>query len=138
MHYASLPTSQLSSWALLNNIELRSIRVASDIVNEDGSSKGSGLLATAEHHNGEPLLIVPHDIVLSKDQVIECARTDFKLRELLETLTDSDIITVGLKVICDIHYARLASRGRLQDKFADSIRACRLHAAYSWSSCCIS
>ena len=99
MQYASLSVSQLSSWALLNNVELHGVRVESDIINADGSSKGGGLIATAEHGEGEPLLIVPQDIVLSKEQITECARTDAKLVELLATFADSNFINVGFVVI---------------------------------------
>lgn len=119
MQYASLSTSQLSSWALLNNIELYGLKVESDIFDEDGSSKGGGLVATAEHSGGEPILTVPHDIVISKEQISNCARADATLRELLATLADSDLANVGHIVIYNIHYAELESRGRLQDTFTD-------------------
>lgn len=95
MQYPSLSASQLSSWAVLNNVELRGVRVQSDILSEDGSSKGGGLVATSEHSEGESLLIVPQDIVLSKEQINACATTDVKLRELLATFADSDFINVG-------------------------------------------
>ena len=95
MQYASFSASQLSSWALLNNVELRGVRVQSDILSEDGISKGGGLVATSEHGEGESLLIVPQDVIISKEQINACARTDVKLRELLATLADSDFINVG-------------------------------------------
>ena len=69
--------------------------VQSDILSEDGSSKGGGLVATSEYGEGESLLIVPQDVIISKEQIHACARTDVKLRELLATLADSDFINVG-------------------------------------------
>ena len=95
MKYASLPTSQLVPWALLNNVELRGIKVEADILDANGNSKGGGLVATADHNEVEPLLIVPRDITVSKSSIADCARTDYKLRELLEALDGSDLIQVG-------------------------------------------
>lgn len=131
MQYSSLSTSQLSSWALPNNIELRGVRIEPNLVDENGSSKGGGLVAKAEHNEGETLLTVPHDIVISKEQISNCARADAKLRELLATLAEGDLVKVGLIVTCKIDCAELVSRGRLRNKFTDFVRACRLHAAYS-------
>ena len=95
MHHASFPVSQLASWALLNNVELRGIKIEPDINDENGNSKGGGLLAICEHNENEPLLTVPHDVTVSKQQITDCARTDIRLRELLETAADSDLTEVG-------------------------------------------
>jgi hypothetical protein len=94
MKYSSLPTSQLTSWALLNNVELHGVKIEADIV-ADGSSKGGGVLATAAHNEADPLITVPRDIIVSKEQIADCSRTDARLRELLEALGDSPLIQVG-------------------------------------------
>ena len=95
MQYVSLSASQLAGWALFNNVEMRGIKIEPHVLDEDGNAKGGGLEATAQHSEGEPLLIVPHDIVVSKEQITACARTDLRLRELLEALNESDLIKVG-------------------------------------------
>lgn len=99
MKYTSLPTSQLTGWALLNNAELHGVKVEADIV-EDGSSKGGGVLADAGHNEMEILLSVPRDIIVSKEQIADCSRTDVNLRELLDALEDSGLTKVGLNRLC--------------------------------------
>ena len=127
MHYASLSTLQLSSWATLNNVELRGIKVESDMVDEDGITKGGGLLATAEHSDSEPVLVVPHDLIISKQQVIDCARTDVRLRELLEALSNSELIQVGLHRLP----RRVGAQRYVQNSMTDYFRVRRLHGECS-------
>jgi hypothetical protein len=94
MKYSSLPTAHLANWAVLNNVELHEVKIEADIV-EDGNSKGGGVLATAAHNEADVLITVPRDIVISKEQITDCSRTDARLRELLDALEDSVLIQVG-------------------------------------------
>lgn len=105
MQYASLPTSQLAAWATLNNVALHGVKVEHDIV-EHGNNKGGGIIATANHDEGDILLVVPQDIVVSKQQIADCARADARLRELLDALAESDLTRVRcltLPTLCHFH-----------------------------------
>jgi hypothetical protein len=95
MQYTSLPTSQLAAWANMNSIELYGVKIEPHITDEDGKDKGGGLIATSARGEGEQLLLVPSDMVVSKQQVTACARTDTRLSELLEALHDTALGEVG-------------------------------------------
>lgn len=98
MQYASLSTSQLAAWAKLNSIELRGIKIEHDII-EQGNSKGGGIIATTPHNEQDAILFVPHDIVVSKQQITDCLRADTRLRELFEALADDDLIKVRRRTL---------------------------------------
>lgn len=93
MKHASIAASQLQTWAALNDVELRGIEISTAIITEDGINKGGGILSTASHDAEDTVLSVPRDLVLSKEAVLQCAKTDQHLRDLVETL--SDFIQVG-------------------------------------------
>lgn len=93
MRYASIPPDQLQSWALLNDAELRGISISTSIITENGVNKGGGLLSTASHEFEETLLSIPHELILTKEAVMMCAKTDRHLRDLVEALPD--FIQVG-------------------------------------------
>jgi hypothetical protein len=94
MQYASLPTSQLESWALFNNVELNGVKIEPTVVDQAGNAKGGGLVSTAHHSQAEVLLIVPHDLIVSKPQITDCAKIDAKLRQLIDQLEGSDLTKV--------------------------------------------
>lgn len=83
MLYGNLPIGSLRAWALLNNIELPAARVELDVLDKDGTSKGGGLVADRNVSAGDILLKVPGELILSREQVQQCAKVDSTLRELL-------------------------------------------------------
>lgn len=80
---------------MLNSVELHGVKIEQHIADEDGKDKGGGLVATSKQGEGEQLLVVPSDMTVSKQQVTACARTDTRLRDLLEALHDTDLGKVG-------------------------------------------
>lgn len=93
MKYASVPTDQLQPWAVLNDVELRGVKISPAIITDDGVDKGGGLLSTTEHESEDILLSIPKDLILCKENVLQSAKTDKHLREVTEVL--SDFIQVG-------------------------------------------
>jgi hypothetical protein len=86
MKTASLAVENLCAWAHFNGVRLFEASVEQLIIGEDGHDKGGGLLATAEHGPGQPFLAVPIDLVLSKERVEQCAKTDQHLKELIDAV----------------------------------------------------
>ncbi|EXJ77216.1 hypothetical protein A1O3_10374 [Capronia epimyces CBS 606.96] len=84
MRQASLPAENLQAWSHFNNVELFDTSIEAHIFTEDGVDQGGGLRAKAHHGEGEPLVAVPLDLVLSKDRVAQCAKSDPRLKELIE------------------------------------------------------
>lgn len=83
MLYGNLPTESLRAWALLNNVDLQAVQVVQDILDQDGTSKGGGLVADRNVSAGDVLLKVPGELIVSRDQVEQCAKVDLTLREVL-------------------------------------------------------
>lgn len=94
MKYASIPTEALQQWAQLNDVQQNGVKVCSNIITPTGIGKGGGLLSTKQHSAESVLLVVPRDLVLTKETVQQCAKTDKHLRTLLEAL--NDFIQVGI------------------------------------------
>ncbi|KIW39820.1 hypothetical protein, variant 2 [Exophiala oligosperma] len=85
MRQISLPLEHLAKWSQFNGVQLFDVAIDPHIIEEKtGVDKGGGLLAQADHAETEPLLVVPLDLVLSKDAVSEAAKADQNLRELIE------------------------------------------------------
>ncbi|EXJ83157.1 hypothetical protein A1O1_06776 [Capronia coronata CBS 617.96] len=84
MRQASLPVENLPAWAHFNNVQLFDTAIEAHIFTDEGIDKGGGLRAKAHHEEVEPLVAVPLDLVLSKEQVAQCAKTDRQLKELVE------------------------------------------------------
>lgn len=93
MKHASLAADQLLPWATLNDVNLRGVKISSNIIAADGASKGGGILSTQAHEPHDVLLSIPQELILSKEAVLQCAKTDRHLRQLVEAL--DDFITVG-------------------------------------------
>ena len=82
----SHPISELSQWADLNGATFHNIAPATA-----GQNRGSGLIATQDLNSNSqngPLMIVPRDLVLSKETVELLSKSDKDLRSLLEALGD--------------------------------------------------
>lgn len=94
MRHASIPIEGLQPWAQLNDVPLHGIQISSNIIADDGASKGGGLLSTTNHSSEDVLLSISQDLILSKESVLQCAKTDRHLRQLLEAM--EDFIQVGL------------------------------------------
>lgn len=86
MLYGSLPVETLQAWALLNEVELPAAQVTPNIVDNEGNSKGGGLVATRDVSAGDVLLKIPAELIVSKQQVEQCIRADARLREVMEQL----------------------------------------------------
>ncbi|KAL1885435.1 hypothetical protein Plec18167_000929 [Paecilomyces lecythidis] len=91
-----LPIEALPAWARLNGISFNGIAFER-FRSEDGTDKGSGVVATEEKYNGDPeseeskpefLITVPSDMVLSLGLVQNYAKSDRYLREVLEAVGD--------------------------------------------------
>jgi hypothetical protein len=91
-----LPIEALPAWAKLNGISFNGVAFER-FRSEDGTDKGSGVVATEEKYNGDPeseestaemLITVPLDMVLSLGLVQNYAKSDRYLREVLEAVGD--------------------------------------------------
>ncbi|KAJ9351864.1 hypothetical protein C8Q69DRAFT_267476 [Paecilomyces variotii] len=91
-----LPIEALPAWSKLNGISFNGVAFER-FQAEDGTDKGSGVVATEEKYNGDPeseeskpefLITVPPDMVLSLDLVQNYAKSDRYLREVLEAVGD--------------------------------------------------
>ena len=89
MRRKCLPIEQLQAWATLNGAEFNNTCVQR-IPSSDGENKGAGVFATRDfktNHDHEAILLsVPHDLVLSQDQVSNYAKSDRHLRDVLEAI----------------------------------------------------
>lgn len=101
MKQASLPLQDLQTWCHFNDVQLLGASIETNIVSEDGTDKGGGLVAKAQYGSGEPLAAIPLDLVLSKERVEECAKADKDLRELIEAA--ASLFQVGHKRKVDQH-----------------------------------
>ncbi|PYH99684.1 SET domain protein [Aspergillus ellipticus CBS 707.79] len=84
-----LAIETLSPWTKLNGIAVQGIAFRK-LRAEDGTDKGSAIVATEERQSGEEagnvLLRVPSDLVLSLGFVEDYAKSDRQLREVLEAV----------------------------------------------------
>ncbi|KIW22547.1 uncharacterized protein PV07_12425 [Cladophialophora immunda] len=114
MRHVSLPLEDLKVWAHFNDVQLFETSIEPHIVREDGNDKGGGLLATGEHGPGQPLVAVPHELVLSKERVEQYAKADQSLKELVEaaaSLVQSPRTTVLLFLIYQMTINNSSSHG---------------------------
>jgi hypothetical protein len=94
MKQTSLPLENLQAWSRLNNIRFFDVAVESHIIADNGVDKGGGLLARNDHDEGQSLVAVPLDLVLSRERVAEAAKADKSLRQLVEAVPS--LFQVGL------------------------------------------
>lgn len=86
MKHCCASLDRLSSWAHLNSVQLHGSNISSHIIDEDGNDRGGGLIATTRLESGKVILNVPSDLVLSKEQVEQHAKTNKHLKEVLEAV----------------------------------------------------
>jgi hypothetical protein len=86
-----LPIEALPPWARLNGISLEGIAFQK-LQGEDGTDKGSAIVATAEKNGEEAeadtLLTVPSDLALTLEFVHNHAKIDRHLRGILDAVGD--------------------------------------------------
>lgn len=83
-----LPIQSLPSWATLNNVQFNGITVAPQRGLED---RGSTVIAQQTLRATEPataLMVVPRDLILSLERVLDHAKYDADFREVLDSLGD--------------------------------------------------
>lgn len=95
MRQTSLPLENLRAWSHFNDVRLFQCAIEPHIISENGTDKGGGLVAEADHGEGEPLTAVPLELVLSKERVEECAKSDPDLRELIEAAVSLFQVRLG-------------------------------------------
>ncbi|PYH46404.1 SET domain-containing protein [Aspergillus saccharolyticus JOP 1030-1] len=104
MKRAHLPIETLPAWVKLNGIGVQSVvfstfpaTASSNGENVDNTNKGSAIVATEDRVGGESalgavdtgvLLTVPADLILSYETVHGYAKSDGRLREVLEAVGD--------------------------------------------------
>jgi len=86
-----LPVEALPPWARLNGLSVSDVAFRR-LQAEDGTDKGSAIVATEAKGNGDMpsdvLLRIPSDLVLSLEAVDAYAKSDRYLREVLEAVGD--------------------------------------------------
>lgn len=87
MRRSTITAEELFAWGKLNGVEFHNVDVKTDITSNDGAFKGAGLVGKSDHsaiENGAPLLSVPQDLVLSREQVERYAAIDQHLKLVLD------------------------------------------------------
>jgi len=101
MKHASIPAEKLQPWCQLNDLTLHGVRIRSNIVSEDGINKGGGLMSDTTHRSEDVLLSIPQDLILSTEAVLQCAKVDKHLRQLVETMEDwVQVGTIKVSLSC--------------------------------------
>ncbi len=84
MYRETLPIHQLGAWVRLNDVKFNG--VTTTVLQ---GNRGSGLVTTARRPKDSPLLMtIPHDLVLSLENVWVYAKSDKHLRQVLEATGD--------------------------------------------------
>jgi len=92
--WLQLPVNALQSWAVLNNATLDGVTFGPLTGFEQ---HGSTVIAKRRLTNDDittPLMIVPRDLVLSKERVHEHAKYDRDFREVLDKLDDFGRVSI--------------------------------------------
>ena len=85
MRRKTLPPAALASWAKLNNVTFNGVHIE---YSDDGRGYGARSVRKCQIKRGEPLLLVPSDLILSVDAVHNQAKVDRYLAELLTAAED--------------------------------------------------
>lgn len=120
---SQLPLDAFPAWARLNDVVLAGARI------RYVQGKGSGLVADADlGASGDglnPVLIVPHDLVLSAEAVEEYAKVDQNFKQLLGAAgNETTRIRVLLYLLCHLVHTRRGqpSRGITPTPWTEYIR----------------
>jgi hypothetical protein len=81
------PIHVLPAWATFNGVKFNGVKVGPLPDHED---RGSTVIATEKlrANDAEPMLVVPKELVISRQSIQLIAKSDHHLRELLEALGD--------------------------------------------------
>lgn len=92
MKWERLPIAALPAWAKINGIEFSGVRM--ERLKEQDVDKGSAILAAQDFLGDveEQLLLVPREMVLSLGGVQEFAKSDARLREVLEAVEEFALV----------------------------------------------
>ena len=93
MKYATINSDELQLWAQLNDVRFNGVKTSSNVTSDGSISKGGGLLSTDCHESEDELLSISRDLILSKETVLQCAKTDQHLKQLVDAL--GDFVQVG-------------------------------------------
>jgi len=92
--WLQLPVNALQSWAVLNNATLDGVTFGPlDGYEQHGSTVIAKRRLTSDGATG-PLMIVPRDLVLSKERVHEHAKYDRDFREVLDAVGDFGRVSI--------------------------------------------
>lgn len=98
MHRELLPISALPAWCRLSDVTLLDIEI------QESPSKGYGLVTTRalnseqETHDIPALILVAHDLILSKEAIEDHAKVDQHFRQLLE-VAGGKVGLIGFRVL---------------------------------------
>lgn len=85
--WLSLPISSLQSWASFNRVTIRDISIGPLPGFE---SRGSAIKTNtfSLSHEQNPVMVVPSELILSKEAVEQYAKSDKHMHELLDAVGD--------------------------------------------------
>jgi len=92
--WLQLPVNTLHSWAVLNNATFDGVTFGPLPGFEDHGSTVIAKRRLTGDDTTSPLMIVPRDLVLSKERVHEHAKYDRDFREVLDALGDFGRVSV--------------------------------------------
>lgn len=86
------PIDALPKWSTFHGVSFNGIRIAPLPGYED---RGSTVIADRELEGGkvEPLLVVPKDLIISRQNIESFAKADRNLRQVLEAIGDFGTVT---------------------------------------------
>lgn len=89
--------SSLPTWATFHGVTFNGIKIGTIPGLED---RGSSVIAERPLTGGgeEPLMTVPKDLILCKETIETHAKSDIKLRELLDALGDFGRVSIPLSL----------------------------------------
>jgi hypothetical protein len=87
MRYGFFPIKNLQTWAALNGVGLSAASIKAEILDDQGNSKGGGLVASKDVAAGEAILRIPAELMLSIEQVEQCMKADSTLQRIMEAAT---------------------------------------------------
>lgn len=99
MRYGSLSIDKLQPWAVLNDVDFPIASITANVLDQNGNSKGGGLVAKHAASAGQLLLKVPAGLVTSRNQVEQCMKTDTNLHALMQATVDFAKVGVDLRVL---------------------------------------
>ena len=93
--WLNLPIESLPLWTSLNQVSLHAVDVGPD---QEDSNRGSGIRVQAKDldTNCNPLIVVPAELILSKENINLYAKSDKHLHEVLSSVGDFAKVRLAL------------------------------------------